>query len=412
MNTKDEKSNHRNIKLFVIVGIIALIVSFYMLWSHTKALQKRNSNREHANASISSGEAINNELLIVFYSTTEENEELEILHDSSYSGDTEVEPEPMTMEKLEQDTREESRFSEPLIELFPGGGEIEIIGTAVVKFTPEMAGVWEFFTFENGDIDPVLWIVDDQGVEIAYCDDFGGNPNSFLSITLQADTAYYVYAQTHGKTGAYMLRVTHGTGSSGGLAADEELPNDGILHVDSRRYFEIAPNCSGIWAFTTKAESGVDPVLYLYDSSGCVVAADDDSAGGMDARVFVLLSVNEIYILETAFYAGSTGSYSVSVASPLEMPGFGGDITVRGEGSVTFTPHESGTWEFRTQSSGYNDPQISVYDGLFTAIAHDDDGAGGFDALIDIDLLAGISYHIYVGFKYNDGITLLSVLKQ
>lgn len=57
----------------------------------------------------------------------------------------------------------------------------------------------------------------------------------------------------------------------------------------------------------------MDAWLWLLDDDGNVVGADDDSAGGTDARIVMPLSRGCYVIEATSYSPGETGSYSLSV---------------------------------------------------------------------------------------------------
>ena len=109
----------------------------------------------------------------------------------------------------------------------------------------------------------------------------------------------------------------------------------------------------------------------------------------------------------------SPAPFPAASPSPAPTPGLTqlgpGQTRVTGATEFSFTPTESGVWEFRTSDTSDGDPTITIFDGD-TEIAYDDDSAGEFDALIDIFLDAYTTYTVVVGFWWNEeGSTTLTV---
>ena len=86
---------------------------------------------------------------------------------------------------------------------------------------------------------------------------------------------------------------------------------------------------------------------------------------------------------------------------PMFEPGLGregGRVIITEETKLEFTPGESGFWELRTSDNDDCDPQLTLLDSNGTQITYDDDGGGGFNALIIIYLDAGHTYTVVAGF--------------
>ena len=88
-------------------------------------------------------------------------------------------------------------------------------------------------------------------------------------------------------------------------------------------------------------ESGLDPFLELKDDTGEVIASNDDSGGGLNARLRHVLQDNRTYTIVAKAYSDSSGEYTLRVAerreavvqAPLQIIGIGGTAEGRlGEG--------------------------------------------------------------------------------
>jgi tetratricopeptide (TPR) repeat protein len=79
-------------------------------------------------------------------------------------------------------------------------------------------------TLDSEDFDPVLLLLDSNGDEVAFNDDFGGSLNSKIIITLPADDTYTVVARSFaGDGGDYDLVVRDSTAFELTFAAAEAL---------------------------------------------------------------------------------------------------------------------------------------------------------------------------------------------
>jgi hypothetical protein len=65
------------------------------------------------------------------------------------------------------------------------------------------------------------------------------------------------------------------------------------------------------------SSSAFDPYLYLLNSSGTVVAQDNNSGGGTSARIILSLPSSGTYIIQADSYLGTgLGAYTLTLSSP------------------------------------------------------------------------------------------------
>jgi len=107
------------------------------------------------------------------------------------------------------------------------------------------------------------------------------------------------------------------------------------------------------------------------------------------------------YIISAGFY-GAPGSYVLFVTNPVIIPGGGGSVMVEGPSGFHFTPDSSGTWEIRTSNNGQSDPYSQIWEFRADSIGYDDDSGDGYNVLLAVDLTAGQTYDILVGFFAGD----------
>jgi uncharacterized protein (TIGR03437 family) len=104
----------------------------------------------------------------------------------------------------------------------------------------------------------------------------------------------------------------------------------GSLTASSCRSARQANSYASRYSFAARAGEGVriqlgapnmDPYLYLFDAAGTLIAADDDSGGGNDARIpstgnFLTLAAAGTYFIEaTTFGSNETGTFSLRLES-------------------------------------------------------------------------------------------------
>ena len=96
-----------------------------------------------------------------------------------------------------------------------------------------------------------------------------------------------------------------------------------------------------------------------------------------------------------------TVSISGGAATPA-LPSGGGSVSVTAATQYSFSPNQTGIWQFRTSNNGSSDPLLILYDSAGTRITADDDGAGNSNAIIVTPLRSGETYTVAAGY-YNDG---------
>ena len=258
--------------------------------------------------------------------------------------------------------------------------------------------------------------------ELASNDDHGGELNSYLVHTLDADGEYVIRAMPLGAggTGAYSLSLSEGPPPppsvpislnepvSGELTAQDGVNGAG-LRADIYRFAGTA----GQRIRVEMASDAFDTYLQISDAEGASLAEDDDGAGeGTNSRLTFTLPADGDYLIEArAFGDASTGAYTLTVSEtpPERAPealAFG--ATVQGEIAEDDPKDEndrgydayvfSGVEGQRIQAvmrSGDFDTflRIGSADGEFEELSNDDDGLGeGTDSRLNFTLPATGDY--------------------
>ena len=288
-----------------------------------------------------------------------------------------------------------------------GGGSVEVSGETTYDFSPDKSGRWEFGTWYLGGSDPHLWLYDSNGVVIGEHYGGGADMSAYMFANLDADATYLIKAGFDKYDGEYRLVASFGEGSSGYYAPTSGtlLEDDGRFVIDSSTFifvdgasvYEFTPDISGGLMVFTSDNVDCDPYLQLYDSRGVTIAFDDDGIGDENALIFYELSAGETYLLRAGIYAMGEGRFTLVFMPITVIPDSGGDLPVSADTMFVFTPDKSITWTFKTLDCGDRDPFLEFYyEGeLFVS---DDDFGGGYNAMMGLDLTAGVTYFINSAF--------------
>ncbi len=175
---------------------------------------------------------------------------------------------------------------------------------------------------DSSAFDALLRVLDSAGAVVATDDDSGGRRNARIARRFAAG-AYRIEATTYsgGDVGAYTLSVTLapplilrpinvGQSVSGSLtAAANRSVACGACYADLYTFTLSAPQ-----ALVISMESDVfDVLLRVLDANGVTVAADDDGAGGTNARIAQTLPAGSYRVEATSYSSGATGAYAFSL---------------------------------------------------------------------------------------------------
>src|SRR5690606_38385983 len=165
----------------------------------------------------------------------------------------------------------------------------------------------------SGDFDALLVL---RGAGVEHRDDDGGEGLDARLVQVLEPGDYTIEATSAtGGSGLFTLTVT--------AAGVPEGTGGGTLTVGSPKEALLLPGAADRYAFSV-AEAGdyvmhmasldFDSWLELFDAEGRPLASDDDSGGGLNARIRIALEPGD-YTLEASAIAGD-GGYQVSVSGP------------------------------------------------------------------------------------------------
>ena len=215
--------------------------------------------------------------------------------------------------------------------------QLDESGAAAVDAVLEEMGDRDMFTFEvdalsnvaialkspDAEVDTYLRLYDASGNLLSENDDFGGGYNSNLNLELQAGTyAFSAAGYADGETGNYtaIVNVEAVTGGQDDDAIIVDLNAKGrgrveaSLNADQLTYLSFEAINSGRTTVRTVAlTDGIDTVMRVLDSSGNVVAINDDYGRGLNSRVNFTAIAGEVYTIEIAEYSGTEGDFRLIV---------------------------------------------------------------------------------------------------
>ena len=305
------------------------------------------------------------------------------------------------------------------------------------------SGYYTLQTTGSGDTYIRLYRYGASGLEdlIAVDDDSGVGKNASITIYLEADASIgsstYVaeVSSYHGEIiPLYYAMLTKADGGGGDAYEDDDSMSKakGIVagETQSRSIHDAGdvdwvlfrPIKAGAYQIQTSGDG--DMKLDLYDASGKLLATDDDSGTGLNARIGQTLAANTNYYIRVYAYKPDVtiAGYGLNV-SLLQTSELGDEYendddpakakairlgetqthSIHTAGDVdwiTFTPTKGGEYTIQTTGSGLNcDTRLYIYRSLSDAQAGrylkwDDDGGTDRNAKITIRLDVGNTYYI------------------
>lgn len=307
--------------------------------------------------------------------------------------------------------------------------------------------------------DSYVILQDQSGNEMGRNDDGGGGLNARLQHTLPYTGSYRIIVNSYrsGGYGPYTVQLT----GSGGVAVAAATPGGVVGTIgpnqqvsgtlspmdarwDNKPFHSYTFQCNAGQPFQMDVLSSWDNYALVFDPMGNVVARDDDTGEGLNARVNYTCTFPGVYRLAVTTYTSSTqpGPYTLQVQSmgavvamqPTPMPGVtmpapvvqalplsGGIPAPGGVGTVQFGQMVQGrletgdqvmndgtwadVWQFQAMAgqtvtielrSEEFDTYLQLLDGAGNRLAEDDDSLGNLDSRIVYTLPAPGMYQIVI----------------
>ncbi len=186
------------------------------------------------------------------------------------------------------------------------------------------------------NLDTYLYVYNSRGKLVARDDDSGSGTDALVLIQVTAGESYYVRADAfRSSTGDYTLSIDGP--STGEAYADDygdnfedatliEVDDYGnaiivglIGHIGDQDLFVYTATTDGQLQIDMKAaDSPLDAYLYVYDSSGRLIARNDDSAKGtFDSQIIIEVVAGEQYFIQADAWHKSIGAYELTLTGPV-----------------------------------------------------------------------------------------------
>jgi hypothetical protein len=187
---------------------------------------------------------------------------------------------------------------------------------------------------------------------------------------------------------------------TGGLSAQTELRFDTWVSGNIRSGVEQRYSVRPTQAATVVVETSgnLDTYLRAYDASDNIIAEDDDSGEGYNARLEIFVQPGRTYFFVVSDYYGDGGSYQIR-ASQRPLPQA---TELRLDNIVSGNIREGESYWYRVrasqagflvvETSGSTDTYLEAYDESYNLLGRDDDGGDNYNARLSIFAEAGRNY--------------------
>jgi len=274
----------------------------------------------------------------------------------------------------------------------------------------------------SADFDPLLQVLNPEGIEIDNDDDDGVGLNSFLEFTAPTDGTYTIVVNSFNgqpeSTFTLAVELPEGIGSDSDDEAAPAANGSGLSVGDT-----IMDSADGISSFAidllvnqtitiSLASEVFDPKIEVLDASGTLLAEDDDGGEGLNSLLdFTAPAAGMYSIVVTAFGGNPQGEFTLELSGEIpevtpdtpdvdsteEGLAIGDAITGSADGDTLFEINlvQDQVITISLVSEVF-DPKIEVLDASGALLAEDDDGGEGLNSLLDFTAPAADVYSIVV----------------
>ena len=202
-------------------------------------------------------------------------------------------------------------------------------------------------------------------------------------------------------------------------------PLNRTLHNGDEDFFLLLPNTNGRHLMETIGS--IDTYMELFNANGELLAQDDDSGNGGNAKIQYNMEAGKRYLIKIRPYSsGETGQYGFrsfflpqviiqpDEYEPDDSPSSATMIDIGSSRQHTFHEEKDIDWikfqvtergSYTIRAGGVNtnrlDTYIELYNSEMNSIGEDDDGGENLDARLSINLNTGL-YYLKVGCLDSD----------
>ena len=215
--------------------------------------------------------------------------------------------------------------------------------------------------------------------------------------------------------------ITLSSGNNSGSLTNANMVIESANDVD---VFRFTANRSGPMKVNLSKNSGstLDTIISILDSSGNVLASNDDSNGTANSEVVIDVNNLGVYYVSVKGYGGTTGGYHIDLQDltpnnlSFDSDGIGNDFTkattlgfVNGVASaasdisvvgdrdvfkIVATANGVIAFSLQARASSGLDSYLYLYDSNENLLARDDDSGSGVDSLINWSVHTGEIYYL------------------
>ena len=281
---------------------------------------------------------------------------------------------------------------------------------------------------ESGDsLDTFLRVVDAENQQLAANDDDGFTLNSRVSLAVTAGTPLFIEAGAFGQSvGSYVIEIETDRGAVDDFGND--IASASVPGTDEFRgeieasgdvdVFRVQVTQSGFLTIRQRAadNSWLDSFLRVLDTSGGVLATNDDDRFSLNSFVNVPVTAGDTIFVEAGAFSTSTGRYVITVsnggddfgdtanssATALVLDAAG---TATRRGSINFesdvdvfrlspTADSVVTIDLAADTGGTLDTFVELLSSDGEIILVDDDGGDGLNSQLTFDAKSGETYFV------------------
>jgi hypothetical protein len=302
-------------------------------------------------------------------------------------------------------------------------GAIEVGGDTDWVAITLNAGQSYRFTLDGGTLaDPGLTLYSASGIRITSDDDSGPGLNALLTYRPTTTGTFFLGASGYSaQSGTYTLAAALAvtddfsatTATTGRVTVGGAAVPGNIETVDDMDWFAVSLTAGQSYRFNLNANGLPDPLFAIFSATGDLLAADDDSGGGLNSQILFTAPTSGTYYLAAMDVGSGLGRYTVSAVSQV-IDDFAATTATTGRlavgGSVSGQVETSGdkdwfaislsagqTYQFKLDGQSLSDAALTLYSGAGLQLATDDNSAGNLDALITFKATSTGTYYLGAG---------------
>jgi len=251
----------------------------------------------------------------------------------------------------------------------------------------------------TGDTDTYLEAYDSQRNLIKEDDDSGEGFNAKIELIVSANTVYLFKLRAFDREASGPYRISAALGPMPQVT-ELRLGNiqNGRLNAGDSIWYSVRA-ARNTFLIVETTGNDIDTYLEAFDADYKLIASDDDSGEGYNAKIELIVTSNTVYYFKLRCYSSEeTGPFTIlATHRPLPTPtqlnigaSRSGNITRGSEHWYSVRPAQNCIIVVQTTSD--IDTYLEAYDTEYNLITEDDDSGEDLNAKIEIFARAGVNY--------------------